>query len=61
MDAYEGDVCYQDGWHRIVTDDGKVGAKLVLEDDGSYRSATDEDMSWHDLYHKAFVEMKLGG
>lgn len=65
--AYEGPVCYLDGWHWSVVDDGaggeQPGERLVLEDDGTYRAAADEDVSWHERKHQRFatVEMEDGG
>lgn len=60
-------VCFQDGWHYSVKDDGAGGEtpdeRLVLDDDGTYRAATDADTeSWHDRKHQRFatVEMEDG-
>ena len=60
--TYEGAVCFQDGWHYTVVsgDEGDApGEKLVLEDDGSYRLATDADTeSWNELHHKRFATVE---
>jgi hypothetical protein len=53
-------VCYVDGWHHAVVEgpDGYEvpGDRLVLEDDGTYRPATDADTeSWHDRKHASFT------
>jgi hypothetical protein len=60
-DSYTGPVCYQDGWHYTVTDDGEPGVRLFLDDDG-YRAAAANDESWHDRKHQTFatVEMEDG-
>lgn len=65
--SYTQRVCFLDGWHYSVKDDGNGGEipdeRLVLEDDGSYRVATDADTeSWHDRKHTRFatVEMEDG-
>jgi len=58
-DRYEGDVCYRDGWHWTV-EDGNPGVRLVLEDDGTYRVATDADTeSWHDRHHGVTVTVEM--
>lgn len=54
METYEGAVYYRDGWH-WSTDD----RKLYLEDDGTYRYATDTDQSWHDRHHRQYVTLEL--
>lgn len=58
-ELYDGPVCYFDGWHYTVVAGGGgdvPGARLVLEDDGSYRIAAPEDTeSWHDRKHAAFT------
>ncbi len=56
-DVYEGDVCYADGWHWSVDADDQPDKKLALED-GVYRFATDDDVSWHDQHHGQFVEVE---
>lgn len=57
---YTGDVCYEDGWHYAVDADGQPGERLVCEDDGSYRIATDADTeSWHDRKHGQFVTIEM--
>ena len=57
--AYTGAVCYLDGWHHTVTKDANgddtPGERLVLEDDGTYRPATEQDLSWHDRKHTSFT------
>lgn len=54
--TYTGDVCYRDGWHYAVDGDGLEGERLVCENDGSYRYASDADTdSWHDRKHGQFV------
>jgi hypothetical protein len=62
--AYTGPVRYQDGWHwALETDpDGgnpRLGAKLFLEDDGTYRAAIDGDASWHDRKHGQFMTIEM--
>lgn len=57
-------VCFVDGWHYSVKDDGDGGEipdqRLVLEDDGSYRAATDADTeSWHDRKHVQLATVEL--
>lgn len=69
MAAYDGPVCYQDGWHwSVVSDENgnqQPDKKLHLEDseDGTlsrYRFATAKDTrSWHDRKHKQFVEVQM--
>ena len=62
-DIYEGSVCYQDGWHYSVIQDANgydiPDAKLFLDDDGTYRLATDDDESWHDRKHGQFATIEL--
>lgn len=59
--TYSGDVCYVDGWHHSVDDVGDPGERLVLEDDGTYRFATDADTeSWHDRKHRGYVLVDVG-
>lgn len=55
--SYDGPVCYVDGWHHAVDENGDPGDKLFLEDDGTYRPAEDGDESWHDRYHGQFVSI----
>lgn len=57
MSVYEGPVCYADGWHHAVDEDGNPGDRLFLEDDGTYRTAVDGDESWHDRKHGQFVQV----
>ncbi len=61
-DLYEGSVCYLDGWHWSVVDDGAGGERpdrpLYLEDDGTYRFAIDGDESWHDRKHETFTTVE---
>ncbi len=61
--AYEGSVCYQDGWHYTVVADADGNetpdARLFLDDDGSYRLATDADQSWHERKHGQFVTVQM--
>lgn len=56
-------VCYLDGWHWSVKDDGNGGEepdiKLFLEHDGTYRAATDGDQSWHDRAHGRFATIEM--
>lgn len=57
-------VCYLDGWHYSVKDDGNGGeepdVKLVLEDDGTFRAATAADTeSWHDRKHASFARIEM--
>lgn len=57
-------VCYQDGWHySVVTDENGndvPGERLVLEDDGSFRLATEDDInSWHDRKHQQFASVVM--
>lgn len=74
-EAYTGPVCYVDGWHYPVVphpdgigsgDEGHVyevpdlDRRLVLDDDGGYRFAGDDDTeSWHDRKHVAFKTFEL--
>lgn len=53
---YTGPVFYRDGWHWSDEDEPR---KLFLQDDGTYRPATDADESWHDRHHKQFVTAEL--
>lgn len=57
--ADTNEVCYRDGWHWTVGDDGEPDQKLYLDDDGTYRPATDQDESWHDRVHQQFVTAEL--
>ena len=57
-------VTFKDGWHYSVAQDESgndvLGSKLVLEDDGSYREATDEDtQSWNERKHQRFVTLEM--
>lgn len=57
-------VCYVDGWHYSVVEgaDGNdvPGERLVLEDDGTYRLAADDDTnSWHDRKHQQYVNVVM--
>lgn len=46
--SYDGPVCFQDGWHCAVDENGDPGERLFLDDDGTYRLAEDGDKSWND-------------
>jgi hypothetical protein len=59
VSAYEGPVCYADGWHHAVDENGDPGDRLYLNDDGSYRLAEDGDESWHNRKHGQFVQVEL--
>lgn len=61
MSTYTGPVCYgPDGWHYSVDDNDQPEHRLVLEDDGTYRYATDGDTdSWHDRTHRNFVNVEM--
>lgn len=59
MTVYEGPVCYADGWHMTVDENGQPGERLFLEDDGTYRTAEEGDESWHDRKHGQFVSIEL--
>jgi hypothetical protein len=59
VSTYEGPVCYADGWHLSVDEDGNPGDRLFLDDDGTYRLAEDGDESWHDRKHGQFVQVEL--
>lgn len=57
-------VCFLDGWHYAVVQDADgadvPGDRLVLEDDGSYRLATDADTeTWHDRKHIRYATVEL--
>lgn len=56
-------VCYLDGWHYSLKDDGAGGeepdVRVVLDDDGTYREATDDDVSWHDRMHGRFATIEM--
>jgi len=58
-DPYCGGVCYQDGWHYSVDENDQPDQRLVLEDDGSYRLANEDDASWHDRKHGQFAHIEL--
>lgn len=57
-------VCFLDGWHYAVVQDA-VGAdvpgdRLVLEDDGTYRLATDADtVSWNERKQERFATIEM--
>lgn len=61
--SYTGPVCYVDGWHCTVgkneNNEDVPGERLVLEEDGSYRLATEEDESHHDRHHQSFVNIEM--
>lgn len=59
MSSYEGPVCYADGWHMSVDEDGNPADRLFLGDDGTYRLAEEGDESWHDRKHGQFVQVEL--
>jgi len=57
-------VCFVDGWHHEVVQDADgndvPGARLVLEDDGSFRPATDDDTnSWNERKHQRFADVVM--
>lgn len=57
-------VCFIDGWHYSVLTDANEndvpGERLVLEDDGSYRVATETDVeSWNDRKHQRFANVVM--
>lgn len=57
-------VCFLDGWHYAVVQDADgadvPGDRLVLEDDGTYRLATDEDTeSWNDRKQERFATVQM--
>lgn len=57
-DIYTGSVCYVDGWHYTVDTDehgDHPGVPLFLNDDGTYRYATDGDESWHERKHQRYT------
>ena len=56
---YTGPVVYKDGWHYSVDENDQPDQRLVLEDDGSYRLATEDDTSWHDRKHGQFASIAL--
>lgn len=64
-DVYSGSVCFADGWHWSVVPAADGGeqpdAKLVLDDQGVYRFAADNDSSWHDRKHKRFARVEMEG
>lgn len=73
-EAYDGPVCYLDGWHYTVvadpsgseTPEGRPheipGDRLYLDDDGAYRYATDDDTaSWHDRKHVGYARIAMEG
>lgn len=59
MSDYAGPVCYAEGWHMTVNENGDPGDRLVLQDDGTYRLAQDGDESWHDRTHGQFVSVEF--
>lgn len=61
--TYEGAVCYLDGWHWSVVEaaDGSTepGERLFLDDDGTYRLAAADDLSWHERKHQGFASVVM--